>query len=211
VSGGRARPQPVHGNRGDGDLADGDPPDGDLADGGRTRHLVLNDYGMGGLWWWVWARSPREVVRTYAEVEVVDDPAAVQRVRDWGLEEADVAVPESDPEPLSDLRARRDAQRERPGFGALADRGTVYVRRSWQEDGEEAVFLMELGPDGRRLRQVEVAPDGDALATDPDDWPFNPPFDLHDPVWAPLEIRRVEFEEAWRTARRDEGTADGDR
>lgn len=37
----------------------------------KTRYLVLHDYGMGGLWWWVWAESAEEIVRVCAEVEVV--------------------------------------------------------------------------------------------------------------------------------------------
>jgi hypothetical protein len=54
----------------------------------------------------------------------------------------------------------------------------------------------ELDTTGRRLRQVELRPDGDPVATD--DWPFNPPFDLYDPRYAAMEISRAEFEEAWR-------------
>jgi hypothetical protein len=44
---------------------------------GKQRHLVCHDYGMGGLWWWVWARSPAEIVETCAEVEVVTDPERI--------------------------------------------------------------------------------------------------------------------------------------
>lgn len=165
---------------------------------------------MSERWWWVWAYSPREIAHTYAELEVVGDPGLLRRAGYRSLEEADVDVPGSDPEPLADLRARRDAHRGQRGFGALVGRGTVYVRRRAEEagedgeDGEDAVFFLELGPDGRRTRQVEVAADGDAVATDPDDWPFNPPLDLYDPVWAPLEIARGEFEDVWRTARRED-------
>ncbi|MCZ9344431.1 hypothetical protein NGM37_42470 [Streptomyces sp. TRM76130] len=52
----------------------------------KTRHLVLHDYGMGGLWWWVWAESAEEIVRVCAEVEVVSSPEAVERAKGWGLE-----------------------------------------------------------------------------------------------------------------------------
>jgi hypothetical protein len=44
---------------------------------GKQRYLVCHDYGMGGLWWWVWARSAAEIVQTCAEVEVVTDPDRV--------------------------------------------------------------------------------------------------------------------------------------
>ncbi|MBN3932942.1 hypothetical protein IQ279_25610 [Streptomyces verrucosisporus] len=154
----------------------------------RVRFLVLHDYGMGGLWWWVWARSAREVAERLAEVEVVDDPEAVERAGAWDLEEADVDAPVL-PGGLGELRDRRDAQRGRPGFGALADRAVV----------------MEAEGDGRRLRQVELTGDGTALRSGPEDWIFNPPVvDLFDPGLPEKEIGREEFEAQWRRARHDE-------
>ncbi|MFF3323792.1 hypothetical protein [Streptomyces sp. NPDC002889] len=165
---------------------------------GKTRYLVLHDYGMGGLWWWVWAQSEHEIVLACAEVEVVTDAETVRRAQTWSLEETSVDAP--DPNPLSDLRAKRDAQRDQPGFGALAGRDHVHLRE--REDDDETVCLTEIGPDGRRLRQVEIEPDGGCVRTGVDDWPFNPPYDLHDPRYASMEIGREEFEEAWRRARR---------
>lgn len=53
----------------------------------------------------------------------------------------------------------------------------------------------------RRLRQVEQCPDGDALRTE--DWPLNPPIDLRDPQYSPMEISAEAFEDAWRRARPD--------
>jgi hypothetical protein len=70
----------------------------------------------------------------------------------------------------------------RSTLGALADRQLVYARQEWDGD-DPATYLMEIGSDGRRIRQVEVARDGSALKTDTQDWPFNPP--LVDPL-APL-------------------------
>lgn len=154
---------------------------------------------MGGLWWWVWAESAEQIVRTCAEVEVVTDSEAVARAQTWALEEVHLDAP--DPNPLSGFRAERDAQRGRPGFGVLAGRERVYVR--WQEDGDEEVFLMELGPDGRRLRQVEIGAGCDAVKTSAQDWPFNPPCDLYDPQYASLEISSDDFERAWHQAHRD--------
>lgn len=105
------------------------------------------------------------------------------------------------PPGLDGLRAERDAQRGRPGFGALADREVVYLRDD--EDGDEpAVYLMEIGSDGRRIRQVELGEDGSVLRSGPDDWPFNPPaVDLFDPELVDQEISRDEFEEWWVRAR----------
>ncbi|MFF3691511.1 hypothetical protein [Streptomyces sp. NPDC002187] len=169
------------------------------AEAGTTRHLVLHDYGMGGVWWWVWAHSAQEIVEACAEVEVVTDADSVRRAETWGLEEIRLDAP--DPGPLSRLRAQRDAQRDQPGFGVLAGRDRVYPGE--REDGEGTLWLMELGPDGRRLRQVEIGPQDEGIRTGPDDWPFNPPHDLHDPRYAAMEIGADEFEKAWRRARRE--------
>ena len=166
----------------------------------KQRYLVLSDYGMGGLWWWVHARSAREVLETFAEVEVVDDPAAIARAEGWALEEVDIDALVM-PAGLDEARAERDQQRTQPGFGAFADRQILYLRREW--DGEDpATYLMEVGPDGRRIRQVEVAEDGTATKTDTQDWLFNPPLvDLFDPQLPEQEVDRDEFERAWTAAR----------
>ncbi|MGW2715719.1 hypothetical protein ACWC4J_43245 [Streptomyces sp. NPDC001356] len=174
----------------------------DHADAHKRPFLVLHDYGMGGSWWWVRARSKREVLETFAWVEVVTDPDTVTRFQDEGLEEVDVDGPRM-PQGLDDLRAERDAQRECEGFGALAGRDVVFLRRRSDEEGDEpVVYLMEVGSDGRRIRQVELAEDGTAVRSGPDDWPYNPPIvDLFDPVLPREEITRSEFEEHWMTAR----------
>lgn len=170
----------------------------------KKRFLVLHDYGMGGLWWWIHARSPRQIVETFAEVEVVDDPEIVARFADDSLTEVDIDAASMPPD-LEGLREQRDTQRDRPGFGALAGRPVVYLRRPWDEADltEPSVYFEELGPDGRRLRQVEVYRDGPAIKTGPDDWPLNPPNDLYDPDLAQWEIDADEFEQAWRRARND--------
>ncbi len=87
-------------------------------------------------------------------------------------------------------------------FGALAGRDIVYLRRRWDEEGDDPVdYLMEVGADGRRVRQVELAEHGAALRSGPDDWAFNPPVvDLFDPTLAGQEISRGEFEEQWTRA-----------
>ncbi|MFD6316038.1 hypothetical protein ACIGCZ_25395 [Streptomyces nigra] len=175
----------------------------DDTDMGKRRFLVLHDYGMGGCWWWVRARCEREILETFAWVEVVGDPEAVAaRRQDGDVEEVDIDAPHMPPG-LDGLRAERDAQRGREGFGALAGREVVFLRRRWdEEDDDPAVYLMEVGSDGRRMRQVEVADDGTAVRSGPDDWPFNPPVvDLFDPVLVGQEISRSEFEEWWATAR----------
>lgn len=44
----------------------------------KRRFLILHDYGMGGSWWWVRARSAREVLETFAEVEVIEASEAIE-------------------------------------------------------------------------------------------------------------------------------------
>ncbi|MFJ4427694.1 MULTISPECIES: hypothetical protein [Streptomyces] len=167
----------------------------------KRRFLVLHDYGMGGTWWWVHARSAQQVLETLAWVEVVTDLETVARFEDEELEEVDIDASLMPPG-LEGLRAERDAQRGREGFGALADRDIVYLRRRWdEEDDEPVVYLMEVGSDGRRIRQVELAEDGTALRSGPDEWPFNPPIvDLFDPALAGQEISQREFEDQWTRA-----------
>jgi hypothetical protein len=166
----------------------------------KQRYLVLHDYGMGGLWWWIHARSVREVRETFAEVEVVDESGAVAQAEGWQLAEVDIDGPVM-PAGLDDLRTKRDGQRAVPGFGALADRRVVYLRQ--QDEGEDPeVYLTEVGSDGRRIRQVAVAVGGMGIKTDTEDWPFNPPHvDLFDPHLPDQEITRDEFEQAWAIAR----------
>jgi hypothetical protein len=51
-------------------------------------------------------------------------------------------------------------------FQAFADRQVVYLRQERTGD-DPATYLTEIGPDDRRIRQVEVAGDGTAIKTDP--------------------------------------------
>lgn len=163
---------------------------------------MLHDYGMGGLWWWIVAESASQVMRSLAEVEVVTDADVVRQAAEWDLAEVDLGGPL--PSPLDDMHAQRTKQRTHPDFAATAERdGPVWLRLppGLYDDDEEADWLLELDPTGRKLRQIELHPDGDALLTD--DWPFNPPFDLYDPRYAAMEISGAEFEETWRRGRPD--------
>lgn len=166
----------------------------------KQRYLVLHDYGMGGLWWWIHARSVREVQETFAEVEVIDDPAEIAGAADRQLEEVDIDAATMPPG-LDGLRADRDAQRGQPGFGARAGQQILYLHQE-PDDDDPLTYLSEIGPDGRRIRQVEVDPDGGAVKTDEEDWPFNSPMvDFFAPRLPGREIERAEFERAWATAR----------
>ncbi|MFC7280213.1 hypothetical protein ACFQS1_40190 [Paractinoplanes rhizophilus] len=73
---------------------------------------------------------------------------------------------------------------------ALAGREAVFLRRPWDEadETEPQIYCEHLGPDGRRLRQVEIYADSTAVRTRPEHWPFNPPNDLYDPDLVQWEI-----------------------
>jgi hypothetical protein len=169
----------------------------------KRRFLVLHDYGMGGLWWWIHARSVREIRETFREVEVIVDDDVLARVeREDDVEEVDIDAAVMPPG-LDGLREQRAAQRGQPGFGLLADRQIVYLRRRWDED-EPEMYLMEIGADGRRLREVLLAEDGPWIKNDAEDWPINAPVvDLFDPGLAEQEVGRDEFEAAWARAEWD--------
>ncbi|MDT3444494.1 hypothetical protein [Pseudofrankia sp. BMG5.37] len=176
----------------------------------RQRFLVVHDYGMGGLWWWVQATSEREIVKRIAEVEVVTDADSWERAAAWNLPEVDLDAPDLPPG-LDDLRQQRDEQRGQPGFGALAGRALVHLRCA--SDDEESVFYYwEVGEDGRRLREVEVHGDGPGARNTPDDWPFNTPVvDLYDPRAIAWEIDPEEFEAQWQRAGPNDDWAPGQR
>lgn len=164
-----------------------------------TRHLVRHDYGMGALWWWIRADSAEKILDVLADVEVVDDPQALQSVRSWDLEDYDLA--EAAAGPLLDFARKRARQRLTPDFGKLLNRDRVYLRAP-ETDDEPGVWYTEHDRTGRRVRQVEVRPDGTAEATTDEDWPFNPPFDLAEPEYVQMEITRAEFEKVWKRATR---------
>lgn len=168
---------------------------------GRRRYLVRHDYGMGALWWWIRAGSAAEITATFAEVEVVDVPAIVRIVESWSLEELDIADAVSGP--LADLYQRRERQREDPAFGRLLGKGRVYLRLP-DPDEPATWWLTEHDAAGRRLRQIEVRPDGTAITGTAADWPMNPPFDLGDPQLAAGEISAAEFEQVWDRATRNQ-------
>src|SRR5689334_15917221 len=104
---------------------------------GKQRFLVVHDYGMGGLRWWIRARSVREIRETFREVEVVQDAEELGRAGgDRDIEEVDIDDTLM-PADLDGLREARAAQRGRPGFGAFADRDVVHLRRRWDPDEPE--------------------------------------------------------------------------
>lgn len=57
---------------------------------GKTRFLVAHDYGMGGLWALVWARSAEEIRAAFPELEVVPEwPAWATDATKRRIEETD--------------------------------------------------------------------------------------------------------------------------
>ena len=159
-----------------------------------ARYLVRHDYGMGALWWWITAPSAADITDMFAEVEVVTDPGAVRIAGSRVLDE--LSIDEAARGPLASFRETRQEQRRDPAFGRLLGKNRVYLRLPDPET-EAGWWLSEHDATGRRVRQVEVRPDGTAAATTRADWPMNPPFDLGDPWLAAHEITPDEFERAW--------------
>lgn len=157
-----------------------------------ARHLVFHDHGMGGRWCWVEADSAEAIVEAVAEVEVITDAASHRMVSKWTV--PSLAL-DGDLGPLEPLRAKRSRQRADPGFAPLTGRSRVYLR--FPGDPE---LLYELGSDGRALREVRVWSSGAVSRVDMADEMINPPFDLWDPAYVPLEVEREVFEAAWLAA-----------
>jgi hypothetical protein len=117
-----------------------------------------------------------------------------QQAVEWPIEELDIDASVKIPI-LAKLRSRREGQRSQAGFGLLAGRERVYLKRSH----ESGTSLTEHGPDGRRLRQVEI--DAGGKLSRADRFVLNPPFDLYDPALVPMEVSAQEFEDFWLRAR----------
>lgn len=156
------------------------------------RFLVAHDYGMGALWWWIEAPSEEAIVRTYAEVVVVDqDGVDVGRFADI----PSLRIGDPAPAGLDDLEEQRRGQCIHPKFGALVGRGSVYIKQEYAE--EQETYFVEYDEKGYRTRQVVVAAGGEVERSGPEDWSFNPPEDLWDPELAECEITGEEFEAWW--------------
>lgn len=168
-------------------------------DTGRERFLVLHDYGMGGLWWWIHADSAQQILERIAEAEVITDADSWEQAAAWKLAEVDLDASELPPG-LDELRRQRDEQRGQPGFAALAGRTLVHLRCD-SDDEENVVCYWEVDATGSRLREVEVRGDGPGVRYTPEDWVFHTPVvDLYDPRAAAWEIDAEEFETRWRSA-----------
>lgn len=159
-----------------------------------AEYLVMHDYGMGAMYWWVEAPSVEDILRTYAEVVVYADPPEDQYADVPHVVLGDPVLPAG----LDGLRDKRLAQIDQPGFGALVGRGPVYTRQPWPD--EDLTYLTEYDPQGWRTRQVTIDAAGDAVRTGPEDWFFDSPEDLWAPELAELEITAEEFEAAWAAA-----------
>jgi hypothetical protein len=157
---------------------------------------------MGGLWWWIRASSADEITAAFAEVEAISDPEVIARARTWELSELDIE--DAKRGELATFHETRQRQRQDPAFGRLFGKDRVYLRVP-DEDGQETEWLTEHGPDGRRLRQVELRADGTALTSDLENWPFNPPIDLGDARLVAYEISKSEFDRAWEQGTPDTG------
>lgn len=112
----------------------------------RRPYLVLHDYGMGGLWWWIRASSAEEITDAFAEVEVISDPETVTRVRTWDVDESDIE--DAKRGELASFHERRQLQRQDPAFGRLFGKDRVYLRLP-DPEGQGTEWLTEHGRAGR--------------------------------------------------------------
>lgn len=55
-----------------------DAPPGSIGPSGndKRRFLAVYDYGTGGVWVYVWARSPEEIEHRFRDLKIVDTPPA---------------------------------------------------------------------------------------------------------------------------------------
>jgi hypothetical protein len=98
-------------------------------------------------------------------------------VQSWSLDELDIAEAVSGP--LAAFSQKREQQRQDRAFGVLLGKERVYLRLPDPEE-PAAWWLTEHDSAGRRVRQIELRPDGTAATSSAADWPMNPPFDLGD-------------------------------
>ena len=161
------------------------------------KFLVLHDYGMGGLWWWISATSAEEITSAFAEVEIIDDQEKIR----WASTEdlADLTMTQAIVGPLATFYETRNQQRQDPAFGKLLGKDRVYLKLP-DPDANGGIWYTEHDRTGRRIRQVQVEPDGTMVATSRNDWPLNPPYDLGDPRIAACETSGEDFTDAWRQA-----------
>lgn len=158
---------------------------------------MLHDYGMGGLWWWISASSPDEITSAFAEVEVIDDQDTIRWAAAQDLTELTLA--EAVAGPLASFHQTRQRQRQDPAFGKLLGQERVYLKLP-DPAADGGIWYSEHDRTGRRIRQVQVEPDGTMVPTSRADWPLNPPYDLGDPQIASHEISGEDFADAWRQA-----------
>jgi hypothetical protein len=117
-------------------------------------------------------------------------PATIRTVESWPRDELDIADAVSGP--LAAFSQKREQQRQDPASGALLGKERVYLRLPDPEE-PAAWWLTEHDSAGRRVRQIELRPDGTVAASSAADWPVNPPFDLGDPQFASHEISHEAF------------------
>jgi hypothetical protein len=55
----------------------------------KKRFLVLHDYGMGGSWWWIRARSEWEIAQEFAEVATDRDGGSPVSTLGWRPDECE--------------------------------------------------------------------------------------------------------------------------
>ena len=166
------------------------------------------EHPLGSFFWRIKAESAQQIRESLATIRVVTDPEYLA-YRGEGDKRFDLNDLSGD-KLLTSLREDRDAQRDKPGFGALVGKERVFLRFLPTNVTNEC--LREMNAEGHQVRQVELRPDGTRVRSTETDWK-NPAIDLYDPEYAAMEITEAEFECEWVDAawRDDELEGEPDR
>lgn len=66
---------------------------------GKQKFLVMYDYGMGGLWAYLWARDKNEIQQLFPELKIVDEwPPSMSEATQKATEERETYDIDSDQE-----------------------------------------------------------------------------------------------------------------
>lgn len=155
---------------------------------GYSRFLLYHDYGMGGVYRWLWARSAEEVETWVDAHTVITDPEVIRELESEGSRVREARL--DDPGSLEAMGIQRYIRR-RPRSSRRA--------QFWELPGVEdcGPTLLEVDARGHMGRQLEQAADGSWGRVDRPD--MSPDIATDSPEWREVarKITKKRFEAAW--------------